>query len=358
MAALSVAFAAYGPASAAQINTGGESGAYHKEFCPRLESELKKAQFSYTCTPSQGSTENITRGAASPKDIGFAQFDVFAHETAKLGDLSSLTVIRNDIGRECLFLVTKNKTFSTFGEVSALAPNLRFVLAPRGSGHTATFEYLQRIDAEGLGKAGKITYANSADDALEQVLNGPDDLVTLFVQFPDPDNARFKTINKKGGLFIPVIDRAILRQEIGGEKIYYAQETQISKARFTKKGGAVVTSCTPVTLFTGSSAAVLAKDPSAVAPDKIRADHEDLIKTIKAIPRDDLLPKKGFLSRIWKRTKELSAEGLEKAVALSEKAREKAAPYVQRAKEMGKKAMEKAKEEADGMLGKDKQTPQ
>ena len=41
--------------------------------------------------------------------------------------------------------------------------------------------------------------------------------MTLFVQFPDPTNARFKAITKQGGNIIPVIDRSILRQEADGE---------------------------------------------------------------------------------------------------------------------------------------------
>lgn len=333
-------------ANATSINTANESGAYHKDFCPGLEKSLADAKLNFKCTPSEGSIDNIARVLADPKQIGFAQFDIFARETAKRGG-APLTLIRDDIGRECLFMVTRNKTFKTYGEVAALAPHLRFVLPPQGSGSTATFEYLQKIDPEGLGKARKISYAASADDALDQALSSEDDLVTLFVQFPDPNNARFKVIDEKAGQFIPVIDRAILRQEIGGQKIYYAQETEISNPKFLKKGETVITSCTPVTLFTGA--------PEKIGAGVDRANHEDMIRTVKALDRSVMVPGEGFFALLVKRTKELSAAGIEEALRLSEEARQQSGPLLEKfrqrteelnkdAEELGKKAMNKARE--------------
>lgn len=366
--ALSIALSttvAAATAHAAAINTAGETGAYHKDFCPGLEKELAAAKLDFKCTPSNGSVENIARTLADPKQIGFSQFDIYAREAAKLGS-APLTVIRSDIGRECLFMVTRNKTFKTYGEVAAIAPNLRFVLPPKGSGSTATFEYLQKIDPTGLGQAKNIGYGATADDALDQVLSGEDNLVTLIVQFPDPDNARFKLIDEKSGQFIPVIDRAILRQEIGGEKVYYAQETEISSPKFLKKGETVITSCTPVTLFTGA--------PERVSSGVDRANHQDTIRTIQALDRSVLLPREGFFSSLLKRTKELSATGVEQALEMSEKARAQSQPIIedakkkaneikQEAKQLGKKALDtandfkqRAQDEADGLMGKDKKT--
>ncbi len=321
-----VAVLAAGSAGArtGQIHTAGESGAYQNDFCPGLKKALEAAKLTYDCAASSGSVENITRVLERPEDIGFAQFDIFAREAPKFGG-EPLTVIRNDFGRECLFMVTSNKHIKTFGEVSALAEHLSFVLPPEGSGSAATFEFLQKIDPEGLGKARKIAYAASTDEAIARALAGPDDQITLFVQFPDPNNPRFKAIDEASGQFIPVIDRAILRQEVNGQKVYYAQETEISNPKFLKKGETVITSCTPLTIFTGSAERIA--DPVA------RANHQDMILTIRDLDRAVLLPKEGFFASLWKRTKELSASAIEAAVALSEQSRAEARPLIEKARQ-------------------------
>ena len=325
------------PVQAAQINTGGENGAYHSKFCPLLKEILAKAQFDYSCTTSLGSRENIKRVTGSPTQLAFSQLDVFALENVMLGGQDLFSTIRTDIARECLFLVTKSKNFTNFGQVSSVAQALHFVLPPKLSGNTATFEFLQQIDPKGLGLASNVTHAASTDDALDAVLNSDDETVmTIFVQFPDPDNARFKKIVEKGGHIVPVIDRNILRQEVSGQKIYFAEETEVASSGWVEKGVKLVTACTPMVLFTGA--------PERLEQGKERQDQKDLIKTIRATPVDDLRPKTGFFAKLWKSTKSLSSEGLEKMLDASEQAREQAAPMMDKAKEMGTQALDKASE--------------
>ncbi|MFO1173097.1 MAG: hypothetical protein U1E49_19295, partial [Hyphomicrobiaceae bacterium] len=101
-----------------------------------------------------------------------------------------------------------------------------------------------------------------------------------------------------------------------------------------------VTACTPMVVFTGA--------PARVDEGNARKDQEDLIKTIEAVKVEDLQPKQGFFSKLWKRTKEISAVSVEKMVDVSQKAREKAKPTLdkalERAKEMKDQATEGAKE--------------
>ncbi len=323
-------------ASAAQIHSGGPKGAYFGQFCPALQKVLKKAQFDYRCAQSRGSLENIQRVRDNPTDIGFSQFDVFALESAKSGYARPLVAVRTDVARECLFLVTNDKTLTSFGSVSGNAYKLHFIMPPRGSGSAATFDFLRHVDPEGIGLAQNVTYATSVEDAIRQTLKASDNTVTLFVQFPDPDNFRFKLVDELGGHFVPVIDRSLLRQQIGGEKVYYAEDTEVIDSKLWKKGQKLITACTPLVIFTGS--------PEQFPAGQARLDQEDLIRTIKAAPRDDLRPKKGFFKRLWARTKSLSAEAVEKMMVASEKAREAAAPALEKAKEAGGRAWEKAKE--------------
>jgi hypothetical protein len=183
-----------------------------------------------------------------------------------------------------------------------------------------------------------VSNAASTEDAIREALSA-EDTVSLFVQFADPANERFELVRKLGGHLVPVIDRSILRQEIGGKKIYFAQETQVENADWIKTGRKLVTACTPLVLFTGA--------PERVSGDKERKDHEDLIRTVASLKADALLPEEGLFQKLLKRSKELSAISTEKVLELSDQAREKAKPYTEKAGEMAKETADQAKQAAE-----------
>lgn len=325
------------PAGASQINTGGAGGAYQSNFCPVLAQQLKLAQLDYQCTPSAGTRENMERVLANPRQLGYGQLDVFALESRKMKAEAALGIVRQDDVRECVFAVTRNKGITNFGELAAHAGRLRFILPPATSGSAATFEFLRSIDADGLGKAKTVSNAQSTDDAIREALSA-DDTVSLFVEFPDPEGERFALVGKLGGHVVPVIDRTILRQEAGGKKIYFAQETQVENAEWTKSGRKVVTACTPLVVFTGSA--------DRVQHEQARKDHEDMIRTVAALKSGSLLPEESLFQRMLKRTKEISATSTEKLLESTEQAREKAKPYTDKAMEAAKEASEQAKQAA------------
>src|SRR5262245_2477116 len=161
-------------AGANQINTGGEDGAYHASFCPALSSQLKLAQFDYRCVPSAGTRQNMERVLASPRQLGYGQLDVFVMESRQLKAEAALTIVRQDDVRECASAITRNKAITNFGELAANAGRLRFILPPAGSGSTGTFEFLRLIDADGLGRAGSVSNAATADDAIREALAADD----------------------------------------------------------------------------------------------------------------------------------------------------------------------------------------
>ncbi|MBX9588425.1 MAG: hypothetical protein K2X43_03915 [Hyphomonadaceae bacterium] len=325
-------------AQATQINTGGEAGAYHASFCPALAGQLKLAQFDYRCVPSAGTRENIDRITANPRQLGFGQLDVFALESRLLKAEGSLTLVRQDDVRECVFAVTRNKQISNWGELSVNAGSLRYILPPATSGSAGTFQFLRTIDAEGLGRSKAVTHAPSTEDAIRQALSA-EDTASLFVEFPDPESKHFELVRKLGGHLVPVIDRTILRQEIGGTKIYYPQETEIESAGWIQSARKLATACTPLVVFTGAA--------DRVHDETARKDHADLIRTVAAMKRDSLLPQESFLDRALKRTKELSAISTERALELTDQAREKAKPYTDKAVEKAKEIGEQAKQAAE-----------
>lgn len=323
---------------AAQINTGGVSGAYHAQFCPALSRELKLAQFDFACTPSAGTRENIERVLANPRQLGYGQLDAYALETRNLKAEASLTIVRQDDVRECVFAVTRAKDLATYGDLAANAGRLRFILPPGDSGSASTFRFLSAADGEGLGKAKSVVNVGSTEEAIRQALSA-DDTVTLFVQFADPDNERFALVRKLGGHIVPVLDRSFLRKEVDGKKIYFAQETQVENADWIKSGRKVVTACTPLVVFTGA--------PDQVKDLQARKDHEDMVRTVAALKSGALLPEEGLFQRLLKRSRELSAVSTEKLLELSDQAREKAKPYTEKAGEVMKETADQARQAAE-----------
>jgi hypothetical protein len=334
--ALPTAVAATHAAAASDINTAGAGGAYHTSFCPAIVKQLAAAKFDYTCVTSAGTAENMRRIARDPRQLGYGQADVFALENPSLGGAAAFIKIRVDDIRECVFAVARNPEIQNYGEVAVFASKLRFILPPQGSGSAGTFRFLQQIDADGLGRAASVTYADSTEEAVRIALSA-DDTVALFVQFPDPDNERFRLIEDLGGHVVPVIDRNILRQHVDGQKIYFAQETQVTSAGWLRSARKVVTACTPLVLFTGAT--------DKISDEKARLDHRDLIATLRSLKSDEIMAQPGVLSRMWRRTKEISASSVERLMELTDDVRSKAKPLLDQAKEATGQAYEKAKEE-------------
>ncbi len=325
------------PAAASQINSGPAGGPYQASFCPALSSQLKVAQFDFRCVPSGGTRENIERVLVDPRQLGYGQLDAFVQESRQLKADGALTLVRQDDARECVFAVTRNKDITNYGELAANAARLRFVLPPAASGSAGTFQFLRSIDADGVGRAASVTHAESTEAAIREALSA-DDMVSLFVQFADPASESFALVGKLGGHVVPVIDRTILRQEAGGKKIYFAQETPVENAQWIKSARKVVTACTPLVVFTGN--------PDRVQATSAKKDHEDLIRTVRALNASALLPEESLFQRLLKRTKEMSAGSTEKILEVTEQAREKAKPYTEKALESAKEAGEQAKQAA------------
>jgi hypothetical protein len=205
------------------------------------------------------------------------------------------------------------------------------VLPPEKSGSAATFEYLKSIDPYGIGRASDVIHAANTDEAIRIALNS-DNTVALFVQFPDPNNPRFKLVGQKGGHIVPVIDRTILNQRVDGLHVYFAQETQVENANWLSSGAKVVTACTPLVVFTRPSSDI--DDPV------LREAHQRMTETVENLRADTLMPEASIFAKVLKRTRELTATSAEKFVAISEQAREKAAPLFEKAREAARKAVQ------------------
>ena len=305
------------------INTGGPQGAYHTMFCPPIANALQQAYFTgYACTPSRGTVENIERTLAAPAMVGFAQLDVYALEASRRPqEFSRLTVIRQDIACEGLWMVTRNDALSNFGEVLALARRIPFILPAQGSGSAASFAFLQQNDPEGLGRVptSNIRYLQDATAVINAVADSNDGAVGFFVQFADPTNVNIRTMVEKNLRIIPVVSREILRSRAGDQLVYEVRGFTLSGGGIFARPRELTTACTPVAVFTGTPDAVR----GAVRPGGPTADDQrELIERVRAVPAARLLPQEDRIARLISGARRLTQQAAEEMANAAEAAKQ------------------------------------
>jgi hypothetical protein len=311
--ALALPLAAPGLAAAQNlraINTGGPQGAYHSLFCPPVAAALQQAYFTgYGCTPSRGTVENIERSLATPPMIGFAQLDVYALEASRRpADFARLTVVRQDIACEGLWMVTRNEALTNYGEVLALARRIPFILPAQGSGAAASFAFLMQADPEGLGRVQPTNIRNLADATavINAVSEGNDGAVGFFVQFADPQNANIRLMVEKNLRIIPVVSREIIRARVGEQAVYEVRSFTLAGGGLFARPRELTTACTPVSVIAGTPEAVTRFGKGGTAD-----DQRELIERIRAIPAARLLPQEDRVARLISGARRLTTQAAE-----------------------------------------------
>lgn len=301
------------------INTGGPQGAYNSQFCPPIPVALAGAYFQgYSCVPSRGTVENIERVLATPSQLGFAQLDVYAREAARRPEeFRRLTLIRQDLACEGLWMVTRNEQLAGFGEVLGLARRIPFILPAEGSGSAASFEFLMQNDPEGLGRVQPRNIRRVADATavINAVADSTDGAVGFFVQFADPQNANIRLMAEKGLRIIPVVSREILRARVGNQAVYEVQTFALGGGGVFSRPRELTTACTPVAIFSGTP------DVLPVGKGVTQDDQQELIAKVRAIPVPRLLPQEGRVAALIANAKRLSGSAVEQLTSAAETAK-------------------------------------
>src|SRR5262245_58109562 len=159
--------------NARAVYTAGQFGAYHTLFCSAIVSELEKARVTgYACTPSGGTPDNISKVLADPRSIGLVQLDVFARWSLDHAEAARSLVVARTLACEGLWMVTRSNDMGvvTFGQVVGGARGLQFAVADGGS--RASFEFLQKIDPNGIGRVRDLRIVDDANAVNDQVACG------------------------------------------------------------------------------------------------------------------------------------------------------------------------------------------
>jgi hypothetical protein len=322
---------AAGAASGVGINVGEAGGPYHAALCPPIAAALARSRLAYSCTPSRGPRETLQRIAADPRQLGLVPLATLATEAASLGGVKAFTRVRAGDARECLLAVTRHPDVASTDDLAANAGKLRFLVAAKGSGGAAQLALLQQIDPGGLGRAKSVLHAETSREAVKLALSAADTVAMLSL-VPSPRDPLLELIAAQGGHVVPVVSRDILRHQVEGQKLYFAEEFEAVPTRWLKAGAKAVTACTPTVLVTGAS--------ERIADEKARQDHKDMIATLQALKREQVVERPGLMRRIVHKSRELSAAGAERVRSLIARTRAGSAPYVDKAREATAKAAE------------------
>lgn len=263
------------PAQAQRIHAGAVSGSYTNDFCPKVAEAVQREYFRHECVTSQGTSDNLRRVLGDPTSIGIGQLDVLADFIE--ANPGQLTVVDPGIGLECLFTVARPDRNMT--RLTALSPETAMALPPEQSGSSASFRYLMSLEPDL--SALRIRHHDDALDAVQSVIDGVSD-IAFFVQAANIDNPVFKAINEAGLSFIPVISQAILRREAAGIQVYEPLEVAVTRTLFGfGPPRRIVTTCTPVVLFTGNPALF-------PAGSNARTDQETLVRILTTVEQPDI----------------------------------------------------------------------
>jgi|SRR5215468_3496091 len=298
------------------VYTAGQFGAYHTLFCSAIVSELAKAKVTgYACTPSGGTPDNIGKVLGDPRSVGLAQLDVFARWSLDHAEAARSLVVIRTLACEGLWIVTKSNDMGvvTFGQIVGGARRLQFAVADGGS--RASFEFLQKIDPNGLGRAGNnVRIVDDATAVIDQVASG-NAAVGFFVQFADPSNANIKLLRERKLRTVPVVNRELVAAKVGDTPVYQVKTFSLTEKGILTDGSEATTSCTPAVIITGA--------PGSIADRKDADDQRVVINAIKAAPDAAFLPH-GWLAGLISNARTIGGPVLNEMLGAYDVARKKA----------------------------------
>jgi len=316
------AFLTIGAASAAHdqqakaIYTASQFGAYHSSFCPPILVILESAGFhGYSCTPSGGTLDNIAKVLADPRSLGFVQLDVLARWALDNIEAAKKLVVIRTLACEGLWMVTRNNDMAVvkFGQIVGSARRLQFAVADGGS--RASFEFLQKVDPSGLGRARNIQVVENATAAIDRVASGGAD-VGFFVQYAERSNPNVKLLQERKLRTVPVVNYELIAAKVADMPVYKVQTFSLKAWGSTGGDGQYTTACTPAVIMTGS--------PESIVDPNDANDQRALFNKIKAAPAAAFLPKDGWLARLISGTRSVPEPALKDMLEAYDAAKKKA----------------------------------
>lgn len=223
---------------------------------------------------SDGTLQNVKTVHENPTHLALAQSDLLE----PLKDKYKFTVIKDDIGPECLYMITKHSTYSNWGHVIGNAWDLQIATGGQQSGSWGTWQRLASA-YPALKEAG-VQHMSNTIEIVKSVVSEKT-LFGFFVMRPDPKSQVFTNIKKAGLKMVPVVDFDI--EELGYEYL----SLKVAYGGVFSKPDIITTACTSVAVITGHPDNVNASDIHASK--RLNAT----IQRLRALPNQDFKPQSG-----------------------------------------------------------------
>lgn len=261
-ATVAVGLAAPAHADVKDVWGGGdpEQSSYSGKYVPYILEKLAEIRLSgYKWGgPTQGTVDNAERVTNNPTNLAVGQLDILKNlngEPMPSGGEYAYTILKEDLGPECLYLVTANPHYSNFGHVLANAWDITIATGGKKSGSYGTLKVL--LDIYPDLQDAIVRNLNSTTGIIDAVVAG-EATFGFFIMRPDPKNAVFDAIDENDLSLVPVVDFDL-------ESEYEFKELKIANAKLMGLVGNPryhTTACTSVALITG--------DPGTVDPNDTR----------------------------------------------------------------------------------------
>ncbi len=263
---------------------------------------------------TDGTLQNAELVTLNPTHLAVGQLDILRQLNGQAipgqGDKKyAFTILHQNIGPECLYIVTKEKTYTTFGHVRGNGFDLTILTGGPKSGSFGTWKILQSVFSD-LTEV-PVEHIGSADKIVDAVAERPA-AVGFFVMRPDPASETFTKIKSKGLNLVPVIDDAL------SGTYSYLQLKVATGGMFAAKPTFHTTACTSVALIAG--------DPKMVPETNKRVLQRvnATIARMKDVPAADLRPGLVSWKDMWDDMKEAGGEKVAELLESSRRALESA----------------------------------
>jgi hypothetical protein len=212
------------------------------------------------------------------------------------------TIVKPDMGPECLYLITKDKSYKTFGDVVGNGWQLGVITGGEKSGSFGTWNVLVGVYPDL--KPMAVTHVAAIGDIVAAVKQKKD-AVGFFVMRPDPDSDVFKAIADADLAIVPVVDFDL-------EGKYKFMSLKVSHG--WSGGKEVQTACTTVALITG--------DPSSpkLANDTDKRRLTETIKRLGAVDSKMFQPDASSWRDMWDSIASYSTDQAKSLMDASKKA--------------------------------------